>query len=154
MIANIEDNRNAIILLRQFKEKYNLSWIQVTKVIRRKLPNIENWYQNKFAIPQSYRVLIRIYIEHPNIFEKYRKISFFRSIKYDNEKAVTNLLRFKAKYKLDNNDMGEVFGWKTTIVQQWSRRYRHIPTPCKILTKIYIEKPRIFREYSLATTSV
>jgi hypothetical protein len=152
MQINIEDNENAIILLRQFKEKYNLSWNQVTKVFGRKLCNIVNWYQNKFAIPWPYRVLIKFYLENPKIFEKYRDISFAKSIRYDNEKAITNLLRFKAKYKLDNNEVGEVFGRKTTIVQQWASRYRNIPTPCKILTSIFIEKPRIFHKYRLTTT--
>ncbi len=152
MIDNIEDNRNAIILLRRFKKKYNLSWKEAAKVFGRKVWNIENWYQNKFDIPKAYRLLIRIYIENPKIFEKYRDISFAKSIRYDNEKAITNLLRFKAKYKLTGSEVGEVFGRKALIVQQWARRYRHIPTPCKILTSIFIKKPRIFREYSLTTT--
>ncbi len=154
MIDNIENNEDAIILLRQFKEKYNLSWIQVSRVFGRKLPNIENWYQNKFAIPWAYRLLIKIYLDHPKIFDKYRTISFVRSIKFNNEKAVANLLRFKDKYELTCEEIGEVFGRETPIVQQWIRRYRNIPTPCKILTKIYIEKPRIYREYSLDTTEV
>jgi hypothetical protein len=37
----VEDNANAIILLRQFKEKYNLTWNEVSEVFGRKLPNIE-----------------------------------------------------------------------------------------------------------------
>ncbi len=152
MYANIENNGNAIILLRQFKENFNLTWIEVAQVFGRKLGNIKNWYLNKFNIPLAYKVLLKIYLENPNLFDKYRNISFTKTISYDNEKARNNLRKFKEKYKLTWREVGEVFGRLSLFAKNWACGQENIPTPCKILTKIYIEKPRIFEKYRLANT--
>ncbi len=151
MHTTIVDNENTI-MLKQFKEKYNLSWKEVSQVLGQKLGNIDNWYQHKFNFPIYYKVLLDIYLENPKLFNKYKNISCTKSVS-DNYKAIKNLLELKNKNKLTCKELGVVFGLVQTVIQDWATGCRSMPIAFKILTKIYIDNPRIFKEIHKITTN-
>lgn len=61
-----------IKLLKRYKEKYSLTWKQVAESLELKESTVGNWYSEKRKIPKPYPTLIRIFLEYPQVFKKYR----------------------------------------------------------------------------------
>lgn len=63
-----------IKLLRDYKDKYSLTWKQVAESLGLSEATVGNWYagENKRKIPQPYTTLIRIFLEHPQVYKKHR----------------------------------------------------------------------------------
>lgn len=60
-----------IQLLKKFKDKYELTWSEVAEALGRKLGAIEAWY-SRGKLPSPYKTLIQIYIDLPQVFNKYK----------------------------------------------------------------------------------
>lgn len=61
-----------IKILKKFKEKYQLTWPEVSKVLGRSLSAIEHWSADK-KMPLAYKRLVEIYTDYPQIFAKYKE---------------------------------------------------------------------------------
>lgn len=59
-------------LLRKFKEKYNLTWANVASIFGRSMSSVMQWLSGRRKIPSSTRRLLRIFIDHPQVFDSYR----------------------------------------------------------------------------------
>lgn len=59
-------------LLRRFKEKYNLTWANVANIFGRSMSSVMQWLSGRRKIPSSTRRLLRIFIDHPQVFNSYR----------------------------------------------------------------------------------
>lgn len=63
---------NEILLLRNFKEKYNLTWATVASIFGRSMSSVMQWLSGRRRIPSSTRRLLKIFIDHPQVFNSYR----------------------------------------------------------------------------------
>lgn len=59
-------------LLRAFKEKYNLTWFNVADVFGRSMSSVMQWLSGRRKIPRNTLRLLRILLENPQLFKKYR----------------------------------------------------------------------------------
>ncbi|WKZ15420.1 MAG: hypothetical protein QY317_16110 [Candidatus Jettenia caeni] len=63
---------DGVTLLRQFKDRYGLTWKQVADSLGISESWIGNWYTSKKQIPRQYFKLIQIFLDNPIVFEKYK----------------------------------------------------------------------------------
>ncbi|MGR3220939.1 MAG: winged helix-turn-helix domain-containing protein [Candidatus Anammoxibacter sp.] len=66
-------NKNDMKVLKEFKEKYELTWPEVAEALGMSLPGVEHWHTNK-RVPKPYKILIKIYVDNPQMFTRYRGI--------------------------------------------------------------------------------
>lgn len=58
-------------LLREFKKKYNLTWVSVANIFGRSMSSVMQWLSGRRKIPTSTRRLLRIFLENPQLFKRY-----------------------------------------------------------------------------------
>ena len=69
-----KENEDARRKLRELKEKYELTWPEVAKIFGRGLGAIKSWYQGQNDIPKPYQMLIKTYLDNPQVFKKQKDI--------------------------------------------------------------------------------
>lgn len=67
---NTKGKGDDLRILKEFKDKYELTWPEVAEALGRSLSAVENWYTNK-KIPLLYKKLLQIFIKYPNVYNEF-----------------------------------------------------------------------------------
>ncbi|MGR3218218.1 MAG: hypothetical protein ACUZ8H_00180 [Candidatus Anammoxibacter sp.] len=64
-------NTNDMKVLKEFKEKYELTWPEVAEALGRKLRGVEEWNTNR-KVSMPCKILLQVFLDHPDIYRKYK----------------------------------------------------------------------------------
>lgn len=67
-----EKQQSGVKLLKDFKEKYNLTWKEVADTLGISQSRIGDLYTKRRKVPHYYTLILTIFINHPEIYEQHK----------------------------------------------------------------------------------